>query len=68
MLEPSPDVAMIRGRGRLTLTLTTMWRCILSCVASNGACGAGKISLFKVRLFIRNNREKIVGEMVHIAP
>lgn len=24
-----PDVAMIRGRGRLTLTLTTIWRCVL---------------------------------------
>lgn len=37
-----PDVAMIRGRGRFTLTLTTIWRCVLSSMGSNGSCGAEK--------------------------
>lgn len=37
-----PDVAMIRERGRLTLTLTTIWHCVFSSMVSNGACGAEK--------------------------
>lgn len=40
-----PDVATIQRRGRLTLTLTTIWHCVLSSVASNGHCVPVKMSV-----------------------
>ncbi len=37
-----PQVAMIQGHGRLTLTLTTIWHCVWRSIAAIDACGSEK--------------------------